>query len=273
MNTHIFSNFEELQESKFISTNEIQVNNQGPTNTQEFVHLGSGKNRYILSLSYDNAICRFSVIDNHIIEWKSKVVYDEVEYEYFKFKAFGVFNDDINCWIQSITHTNSKYFSIFGVKFKLLSIDLQVSDRSSFPITGIKSDYSYCDLVMIPRQEMIRNINNHNIPYDFLEKTNLRDIKLNQQYVFISSSVGGRTLCFVRFNDIEIVENIKDVSYIVEGNANISNDEFIDKNVSIKISYYDNMYTYSHELEYTIHHHIFGDLKRNEISNMYKILD
>ena len=273
MNTYTFYSFGELQDSNFISTNKIQINNQGLDNTFEYVHLGSGGNRYIFSLLNEDVPCKFSVIDNYIIDWKSKVDYDGSEYEYFKFKAYGVFNDDINCWIQNITHSNDKFFSIFGVKFKLLSIDVQITDRLTFPMTGIKSDYSYCDLVTIHRQEIIRNLNNHVIPYDSLSKTNIRNIKIDKQYVFISSCAGCRTLSFIRFYKFEVLEDIKDISYTIKGQSNISNDEFIDINVTIKISYYDNVVSDSHELEYIVCHNIFGDLKRNEIGNMYFIID
>ena len=273
MNIYTFSSFEELQDSQFINTNIIKINNQGLDNTYEYIHLGSSKNRYIFSLRSNDAVCNFSFIDNHVLEWRSKTCYDGNMCNCFKFKAYGIFNNDINCWIQNAKQDGNKLFTILGTKFELVSIDLQINEQKSSPISGIKSDYSYCDLVMIPRQEMIRNINNYSIPYDSLIKTNTRNINLNQQYVCISGYSCGRTTCFIRFYSYDILEDIKDVSYIIYGHANISNNEFIDRDVMLKISYYENTVTDNHELEFIVIHNVLGDLKRNEIGCIYKIID
>lgn len=273
MKTYTFSDFDELQESEFISLNKIHISNQGLKDTYEYIHLGSGNNRYVLSIISNDVICKFSFVDNHIIQWKSKYCCEENICNQFKFKAYGVFDNDINCWIQNTTYNDNKLFNVLGVSFKLINIELQINEKSIFPISGIKSDYSYCELVMIPRQEIIRNINNHKIPYESLMKSNIRNINIDQQYVFINGYVGCRTTCFIRFYKYDILENIEGISYIIKGYANISNDEFIDKDAIMKISYYDNISIDDNELEFTVTHNIFGNMKRNEIGCMYKIID
>ena len=266
-----FSNFDELLNSTHISTNNMYVCGQGLVDTYEYIHLGTGYNKYTLVLEYGNKQYNFYTEDDFIKVWKS-MTHDEGSIDMeksFDFEAFGNFDGKFNKNIYSCDCDDNTLFIIDDINFKLINIVLDVNNSVKVkPISGINNEIIYCDKIMKKINEKInikknsKNIHNN----DRLSIITLKQIKLSKRFVFKDTD---KQRYDIIFNDITVKKDSNGI-YKIKCNINITTNELINQNTIATITWYEGDEETTH-FKLTIPDEVFGDVKIDEYCDIYEV--